>query len=81
LNITVCLHDVLKERAAAAGNKEHSKLDLVMPAGATAADLLDQLSLPQSRIGMIVTDGSRVGFDYRLKDRDVIQLFAPLAGG
>ncbi|MDY6826951.1 MAG: MoaD/ThiS family protein [Bacillota bacterium] len=81
MTITVYLHDILKEKVAVAGKRKNSRLELVMPAGATTADLLDQVGLQPSRVGMIVTGGRRVGLDYRLQAGDIIQLFAPLAGG
>jgi sulfur carrier protein ThiS len=45
------------------------------------ADLVDHLEIPRTRLGVVSVGGVLVKADTRLKDRDCVRVFQPIAGG
>jgi sulfur carrier protein ThiS len=63
------------------GYNHSSGLEIVIPDEASIYDLLVQLNLDSSRLGMIYMDGERLNKKSRLKDGTQIKIFQPIAGG
>ena len=68
------------------GNKfpDHDPLngfEIEIPANASIGDLLDQLDIPKSKIGLVSVQGRLVKADKTLKQGDFIRIFRPIFGG
>ena len=48
---------------------------------ANVSDLLDQLEIPKSKIGLVSVDGRLAKAGKRLKQGDLIRIFRPIFGG
>ncbi len=82
LKVKVCLHEILKNKAdTTEAVTEAGSLNIVMPAGATARELLALLKLNHELIGLLIVNKRQVGLNYILSDGDSIELFSPLCGG
>ncbi|MDZ4132251.1 MAG: MoaD/ThiS family protein [Dethiobacteria bacterium] len=60
---------------------EAGNLSIVMPAGATARELLALLKLNHELVGLLIVNKRQVGLNYILSDGDSVELFSPLCGG
>ncbi len=58
-----------------------SEFALTLEAGASAAQLLDQLNVPADAGALIAVNGMRADRDKRLQDGDTVVLFTPMEGG
>lgn len=56
-------------------------LEVELADGSSVADLVDHLEIPRARLGVVSVDGVLVKADTRLKDRDCVRVFQPIAGG
>ncbi len=68
------------------GNKfpDHDPLhgfEIEIPADASVGDLLDQLDIPKSKIGLVSVQGRLVKADKTLIQGDFIRIFRPIFGG
>ena len=82
LKVKVCLHEILKNKAdIAEAVTEAGNLSIVMPAGATARELLALLKLNHELVGLLIANKRQVGLNYILSDGDSVELFSPLCGG
>jgi len=43
--------------------------------------LLKEIGLKSSSVGLVIVNGRQAAKDYRLKNGDRVELFAPLSGG
>jgi sulfur carrier protein ThiS len=61
---------------------DHEKgLEIEMPYDADVDDLLAQLALPKSKVGLVSVDGRLVKADEKLSAGNAVHLFQPLFGG
>ncbi len=82
LKVKVCLHEILKNKAdKTEAVTEAGNLSIVMPAGATARELLALLKLNHELVGLVIVNKRQVGLKYILSDGDSVELFSPLCGG
>ena len=68
------------------GNKfpDHDPIngfEIEIPADASVGDLLGQLDIPKSKIGLVSVQGRLVKADKTLKQGDFIRIFRPIFGG
>ncbi|MBW2438969.1 MAG: MoaD/ThiS family protein [Deltaproteobacteria bacterium] len=56
-------------------------LEVELADGSSVADLVDHLEIPRTRLGVVSVGGVLVKADTRLKDRDRVRVFQPIAGG
>ena len=56
-------------------------LEVELADGSSVADLVDHLEIPRTRLGVVSVGGVLVKADTRLKDRDCVRVFQPIAGG
>jgi len=54
--------------------------ELLLPAGKTVRDLIEELGLPASQVWVIRVNGEHVNPTHTLNDGDYVELF-PLVGG
>ncbi len=52
-----------------------------IPDNATVGELLDQLQIPKSKIGLVSVQGRLVNADKALKPNDFVRIFRPIFGG
>ena len=55
--------------------------EIEIPADASVGDLLDQLDLSKSKIGLVSVQGRLVKAGKKLKQGDFIRIFRPIFGG
>jgi sulfur carrier protein ThiS len=55
--------------------------EIEIPANASVGDLLDQLDIPKSKIGLVSVQGRLVKAGKTLKQGDFIRIFRPIFGG
>ena len=68
------------------GNKfpDHDPLngfEVELPEDASVGDLLDQLEIPKSKIGLVSVQGRLVKAGKALKPGDFVRIFRPIFGG
>jgi len=56
-------------------------VEIELPDGATAVDLLARLRIPPDHVGVIAANQQQVEKTATLHDGDELHVFAPLAGG
>ncbi len=78
--IRVKLRDTLKSRARA-NLPDPGPGEMTLPAGATVNDLVLKLGLEKELIGLIVVNKRQRGYEDKLQDGDLVELFSPMAGG
>ncbi len=49
--------------------------------GATVADVIESLRLPENEEKISIVNGSHAPMEYILRDGDVLSVFPPIAGG
>ncbi len=52
-----------------------------IPDNTTVGELLDQLQIPKSKIGVVSVQGRLVNADKVLKPNDFVRIFRPIFGG
>jgi sulfur carrier protein ThiS len=52
-----------------------------IPDNSTVGELLDQLQIPKSKIGLVSVQGRLVKADKTLKPDDFVRIFRPIFGG
>lgn len=57
------------------------RLDLELPDGAPAGQVLDRLGIPDSEIWLVTVNGRQVSPEERLSSGDQVMVLAPVAGG
>lgn len=55
--------------------------EVEIPKDATVNDLIDQLDIPKSKIGLVSVQGRLVKADKTLKQGDYIRIYRPIFGG
>ena len=55
--------------------------EIEIPADASVGDLLDQLGIPKSKIGLVSVQGRLVKAGKTLKQGDFIRIYRPIFGG
>ena len=55
--------------------------EIEIPQDASVGDLLDQLDIPKSKIGLVSVQGRLVKAGKTLKQGDFIRIFRPIFGG
>jgi sulfur carrier protein ThiS len=55
--------------------------EIEIPANASVGDLLDQLDIPKSKIGLVSVQGRLVKAGKTLKQGDFIRIYRPIFGG
>jgi sulfur carrier protein ThiS len=79
LKLTVKLYGTLSRSF---GEYDHlSGLEVILPEESSIYDLLVYLNLSPERLGMISMDGRLLNKKSQLKDRALIKIFQPIAGG
>ena len=58
-----------------------SPVEIELPAGATLADLVGQLNLPQTEVKVVFVNARAQPLSYVLKPDDEIGIFPPIGGG
>ncbi len=58
-----------------------SGFELEIPKDAKVGDLIDQLDIPKSNIGLVSVQGRLVKADKTLKKGDFIRIYQPIFGG
>jgi sulfur carrier protein ThiS len=58
-----------------------SGFEIEIPADASVGDLLDQLDIPKSKIGLVSVQGRLVKAGKTLKQGDFIRIYRPIFGG
>lgn len=81
MHVTVCVHDILKKHIADFLGSLQGDIELQLPTGAAVSSLLKDIGLKSSSVGLVIVNGRQAAKDYRLKDGDRVELFAPLSGG
>lgn len=80
MNIEVRLFAQLRRYLPRGSSQGSTRID--MPEGATIADALAELGIPASAANMTLVDGSHeANLRQRLKDRCILSVFPPIAGG
>jgi sulfur carrier protein len=60
---------------------EQRKAVIAAPDGATAREIMSQLSIPQDHPNILLVNGKQANPDTVLKDGETLAVFPPLAGG
>ena len=55
--------------------------EVELAAGASVGDLIDHLEIPRSKLGLVSVGGALVKPRAKLKNRDCVRVFQPIAGG
>ncbi len=55
--------------------------EVEIPKNASVNDLIDQLDIPKSKIGLVSVQGRLVKADKTLKQGDYIRIYRPIFGG
>jgi sulfur carrier protein ThiS len=55
--------------------------EVELAGGSSVGDLIDQLEIPRSKLGLVSVGGVLVKADAKLKNRDCVRVFQPIAGG
>ncbi len=63
------------------GPNRSEPLPVELPDGATAADLVPALQLPEKLVRSVFINNAAAGLDTVLRDGDRINLFPPVSGG
>lgn len=63
------------------GHKLGSPDDVELPAGATLADLVRQLNLPQAEVKVVFVNARAQPLSYVLQPDDEVGIFPPIGGG
>jgi sulfur carrier protein ThiS len=79
--IKLRLHDVLNDKVSGCASNAKGVFAHQLPEGAAVSTLLKEVGLDSSSIGLVIINGRQAAKDYRLKDGDRVELFAPLSGG
>jgi len=61
------------------GRFKINKLDL--PVGCVVRDVLENVEIPVTEVGVLMVNGKNVGFDQKLSDNDVVAIFPAIGGG
>ena len=61
------------------GRFKIKKLDLSVDCD--VGDVLENLEIPVSEVGILMVNGKNVGFDQKLLDSDVVAIFPAIGGG
>ena len=56
-------------------------LALELPDNTGAAELIDYLGIPQSKVGMVSVNGQQVNSAAAIPDKAVVKVFQPIFGG
>jgi molybdopterin converting factor small subunit len=79
MQVRVKLHASLRRYVPANATEEPFPVEL--PSGATVADLVACLGIPENHAKLCVVDGEQGGMERVLHEGAVVALFPPLAGG
>lgn len=60
---------------------QKSEFELNLPQGTTAIEAVLSTKIPQSEVGFIILNGSKVNDDYILVDNDKIKVYHMIIGG
>ncbi len=81
MEITVRLHDILKDRVISQYPEARGSFILELPEEAKVRDLACSLGLSDQHIGLIVINGSQAKLGESLNRGDRVELFSPMSGG
>lgn len=82
MEIEAKLHGTLRRhRPDDAAGAPHHPFTMSMPEGATVAQLVTQLGIPEGLLNAAAVNGQSVTIDTVLQAGDSVQLFPPSAGG
>lgn len=79
MKVQVILYGTLPKGVA--GYNHDRGLAVELPDGSSVGDLVDCLKISRSRLGLISVAGAPAKVHTRLKDRDCVKIFQPIAGG
>ena len=79
MKVQVILYGTL--RNGFSGHDPTHGLEVELAEGSRVGDLVDQLEISRTRLGVVTVDGIPVKADARLKERDCVRVFQPIAGG
>ena len=63
------------------GHDPLNGFEVEIPDNASVGDLLDQLQIPESKIGLVSVQGHPVRAAHILKPEDFVRIFRPIFGG
>jgi sulfur carrier protein ThiS len=78
VRLRVALHADMRKYLAPG---EKGPREMSLPAGATVADLLAALAVPETEIVTVGVNGVLAGRDSVLADGDEVTMFSPMEGG
>ena len=79
IRLTVRLFGILSFRMP---DYNHTKgLHFEVPEGVTPEDLLNNMKIPLSHVGLISCENRSIQKDFQLADKSTISFFSPLSGG
>lgn len=79
--IKLRLHEVLNDKVSGCASCVKGDFEYQLPTGTAVSSLLKDIGLKSSSVGLVIVNGRQAAKDYRLKDGDRVELFAPLSGG
>jgi sulfur carrier protein ThiS len=81
MQVTVRLHDILKDRVKNITGESSGILVKELPEEASVSTLLNLLGFDCELVGLVTVNGRQAKPDFRLKDGDSLELFSPMSGG
>ena len=68
-------------RGYVAGYDPHTGLEVDMPPGLTAGEVLARIGVPPEKVKIVMVNGLSTNLDQKVKDGDRIGVFPPVGGG
>ena len=63
------------------GHDPLNGMEMEVPEGSTAGNLIDQLDIPLKKVGIISVDGNLAKKSQPLQSGNVVRVYRPIAGG
>lgn len=79
MRIQVILYGTL--RNGFPGHDPTRGFEVELAGGSSVGDLIDHLEIPRSKLGLVSVGGVLVKAGAKLKNRDCVRVFQPIAGG
>jgi molybdopterin converting factor small subunit len=79
--VTLKLHQLYHEHLDARFELENGVLTLELPQDASFRDVMELLNIPEKLVKILMVNSRPFTLDGKLKDKDHIFIFPPIAGG